>query len=579
MPGRTRSAQPTASPWNIVIASTCSACSASARTAGSDAASSPETISSPIGSGFSSSPSAAAAQASATPRPFGVAGRWKAAQPGLPSRPSRCASSASRAPPPPPRPDQIRIARSEARHALLELLAELGLGQPDDLGAVAARLLDPELDDRRAVRDLLLADHDDDLRVARSTRAARGTRRARTRSPRRSTAECAPSPWRSSLPSAYACSSVSEPESAVTMRPCAPRRSASARSSASSQESSLEAAAAHALERVDDPVVRVEVREGEAALVAQPALVDLGVVAREDPLDLALARRRADVAADRAEAADGGDVLDLPRPRLEAVLRRGERADRAELDHVAAERRAVALVLEGRDQRLGAAVPRDELPVLGDVGREARAAVAEDAALAVERDRRRDRDRLVERALRKRHPRLARAVLERQVLERALAALVADRAVERVVDEDELERRVLALGRLRGGLRRAHDHPVLRGQGAAGLELRDPLDLDEAHPAGADGRARAAARSRRPGSRSPPRRPSRRAPCPSRPRPRGRRRDRDRLGLGGAHAGTSATGWCVCWSTGASTFSSDDSPCIGQPPSRCSRNSARNLSM
>ena len=33
----------------------------------------------------------------------------------------------------------------------------------------------------------------------------------------------------------------------------------------------------------------------------------------------------------------------------------------------------------------------------------------------------------------------------------------------------------------------SHDHPVLGGERAAGLELRQPLDLDEAHPAGADG--------------------------------------------------------------------------------------------
>ena len=57
-----------------------------------------------------------------------------------------------------------------------------------------------------------------------------------------------------------------------------------------------------------------------------------------------------------------------------------------------------------------------------------------------------------------------------------------------MVDEDELERRVLALGRLLGGGCRLHDHPVLRGERAAGLELRQPFDLDEAHPAGADGR-------------------------------------------------------------------------------------------
>src|SRR3954471_15023995 len=103
------------------------------------------------------------------------------------------------------------------------------------------------------------------------------------------------------------------------------------------------------------------------------------MVAREDALDLALARGRVDVAADRAEAADGRHVLDLPRSRLEAVLRRRERADRAELDDVPGERRAVRLVLESRDQRLGTAVQCDQLAVLGNVRREARAAVAEDA--------------------------------------------------------------------------------------------------------------------------------------------------------------------------------------------------------
>src|SRR4029450_14151505 len=116
-----------------------------------------------------------------------------------------------------------------------------------------------------------------------------------------------------------------------------------------------------------------------------------------------------DPAPARAEAADRRDVLDLPRPRLEPVLRRGQRADGAELDYVAGERCAIGLVLEGGDDRARAALRRDQLPCLGPVLREARAAVAEDAALAVERDRGRDRDRLLERPLVELHPRSAGA--------------------------------------------------------------------------------------------------------------------------------------------------------------------------
>src|SRR4029077_13005130 len=93
----------------------------------------------------------------------------------------------------------------------------------------------------------------------------------------------------------------------------------------------LESPLPNAAERVGDSVVGVEVREGEAALVAEPALVDLGVVAREDPLDLALALVDVDVAADRAEAADARDGLELPGPNLEPRLGRQQSANGAGL--------------------------------------------------------------------------------------------------------------------------------------------------------------------------------------------------------------------------------------------------------
>ena len=83
----------------------------------------------------------------------------------------------------------------------------------------------------------------------------------------------------------------------------------------------------------------------------------------------------------------------------------------------------------------------------------------------------------------------AGAEAEGAVLQRALAALVADRAVERVVLEQELQHAVLAVA---GGVGvRAHDHVRLHGGAAGGLQAAHALHLDQAHAAGADGRAQA----------------------------------------------------------------------------------------
>ncbi len=417
-------------------------------------------------------------------------------------------------------PDQDRVLGAAQR--VLELGVQAAVRDLLHPRPVAAREPDPEIDDRRPVRHRLVADHDDELsacdrRERRAERVERVRGRLREHGGVGTRALAEELPERIGLLDGLRAGERGHDPSlgAADQRLCAIERVVPGELA--------ESTATDPLQRLADAVVGGDVPEGEAALVAQPAPVDLGVVAREDALRLALARRHADVAADGAEPADRGHVLDLPRAGLEAVLRREQRAHGAELGHVAGERAGVGLVLERGDHRQRAAVAGHELPVLGDVLREARAAVAEDAALAVERDRGRERDRLVERPLRERHPARARAPAERQVLERALAALVADGAVERVVDEDELQRRVLALGRLLRGLRRLHDHPVLGGQRAPGLELRDSLDLDEAHAAGADGRPEPRLVAEDGDLDARRTRPSRRGRCPWAPRPRARR--------------------------------------------------------
>ena len=247
-----------------------------------------------------------------------------------------------------------------------------------------------------------------------------------------------------------------------------------------------EAAVAH--ERRRDALGRAEGLVAEAALVAQPAVVDLLVVAREHAHDLhVVAHGQLDVALRRAHRADRPRALDVPGARAEAVGGRGERADGAELDDVAAEGRHVGAAVVGADEGVVAAIEEHELVVLGHLLREAHAAVAEDAALAVDRHERRQLERLLEVALGLDEARVAGAPAVRDVLQRALAALVADRAVERVVDEQELDDRVLGvLDAIRG---RVHDHAVADRGRARRLELRDALDLDQAHAAGADGLA------------------------------------------------------------------------------------------
>jgi hypothetical protein len=143
--------------------------------------------------------------------------------------------------------------------------------------------------------------------------------------------------------------------------------------------------------------------------------------------------------------AGGLDDVEVPRPGLEPVGLGGEGAHRADLHGVAGEVRRERVIGEGVDLGAVAAVLEVDQRVAGHVLGEPGAAVAEDAPLPVEVDVVGDGDRLLVVPLLLDEPALARAEGHGVVLEGALAALVAHRAVERVVDEQELEDPVLGL--------------------------------------------------------------------------------------------------------------------------------------
>ena len=247
----------------------------------------------------------------------------------------------------------------------------------------------------------------------------------------------------------------------------------------------LDELAAAADQRFDDARLGVDVLEPVAALVAQPTVVDrLGVDTEETHEPIGRRLQRA-AALHRARGARRLDGREIPRAGAEAVRLRRERTDRADLHGVAREVRREGMV--GEVEHLGAIATLDERDerVARDLVGETRAARALDAALAVEQHDLADRDRLLEVPLLLGEARLARAEGEGLILQRALAAAIAHGAVERMVDEQELEHAVLdLLHRVRLG---AAHHAFGDRCGARGREAADAVDLDQAHPAHSDG--------------------------------------------------------------------------------------------
>ncbi len=224
----------------------------------------------------------------------------------------------------------------------------------------------------------------------------------------------------------------------------------------------------------------------EAALVAQPALVDRVGVDAQFAGDVVTARLDGDPAPHGAGRAAALGLLDIPRPGLEAVRGAREGADRADLNRVAAEVGGEGLAREGRHLDHVAAHGEVDLGIARDLVGKTGAASALDAAFAVEQDQFGEGDGLLPVALLLDEAGLARAEGERLVLEGAFAALVTHRAVQRVVDQEEFQHPVLGLLDAGGGgvdhLAVGHAHEARRGQGGPS----GSHDLDQAHAAHAD---------------------------------------------------------------------------------------------
>jgi len=219
----------------------------------------------------------------------------------------------------------------------------------------------------------------------------------------------------------------------------------------------------------------VDIVEAEPALVAHPFGIDRLVVARRLAINKPFAAADDRIAARGAAGADAFGFLEEPDAHLEAEILAGERADGADIDGV--ERVIIVEPLARMDGEGGvtAAVDEAEDVVVDHFLGETDAARAHDAAFVVEDDAFADVD-----ALRLLHLFVGEAaalvaILDRVFLKLAFAGLIADGAVERVVDEEKFHDALAAF--LDHGRVGADAHALGDLRGAADLRLIHPGDL------------------------------------------------------------------------------------------------------
>ena len=218
----------------------------------------------------------------------------------------------------------------------------------------------------------------------------------------------------------------------------------------------------------------------EPSPVAQEVAVHFRVVAVVDALEVAVAFAREDVAADGAAGTHGGRRLEVPLARVLLAERAvGEYAGRAHLDQVPGELALEDAVLRPAEVHPPAGPERLEVRAARVVAVEADAPVAGDAAVHLVADERSE-VLVLPGALGAPVPAADVPRHDGHVLQVALAALLADRAVVRVVLHEPLDHRLAEVLGVRGVDREAH--AVAHGsdaghdEAAAGVFLVGVLD-------------------------------------------------------------------------------------------------------
>ena len=174
----------------------------------------------------------------------------------------------------------------------------------------------------------------------------------------------------------------------------------------------------------------------ETGLVGNPFLVHAVMVARQNPHHFAPLRIDANIRSQRIHHIDALGLAQFPRPRRKGIGLGGQRAHGAQVDDIALHIAVERLVQIGDDLAVLAAAGLAHLGDARHFGGETHAAGARNAARHRRAHKRAEVD-VIHGALWLFEPRLGNAVGHGLILKVAFAALIANRAIERVVDEDK----------------------------------------------------------------------------------------------------------------------------------------------
>src|SRR5260221_2773 len=221
--------------------------------------------------------------------------------------------------------------------------------------------------------------------------------------------------------------------------------------------------------------------EAEAALDAEKIAVDAAHVAIVGAQNLMIADAESGLAAVRTVGAHGRNVFHFPGAGLVAISAAGERAHRADVNAHAALFAFEMIFAIGDDDAVGAPHTHAESFDVHAFIANTHAAEAENAARSVVINNFRPFFFGTMKFFFDETAGIG-AVAENHVLQLALTAFVADRAVERVVGEEKFQNAFASLLDLRSV--GSNHHAVGRDQSASGLHLGHLFDFDQAHAAG-----------------------------------------------------------------------------------------------